>query len=366
MNADLQLFVRESLTRGIPRAAIAETLTAAGWRREEIAASLAAYAETDFPVPVPRRRPYVSAREAFLHLVLFATLYTTAYNVGVVLFSLLEHWMPDASQPWGANVRGRMEAVRGATAALIIAFPVFLLLSRAIGRALAAEPEERSSKVRKWLTYVTLFTAAMVIIGDLIVLVSRLLGGELPLRVLLKVAVVLAIAGTVFGHYLGELRRDEREGATPIRNLRVPPRVAALAVAVVVFAGLLFGGSPARERRRQLDSRRLEDLHRISLGIDTYVGVHGRLPATLDPVATYSGVSLERLQDPVSKERYFYAVLDSVQYELCARFDGAESDTTGAWSFWHHSTGRHCYRFSSARDPRSRRFVPTPPPGEGR
>ena len=40
----------------------------------------------------------------------------------------------------------------------------------------------------------------------------RLLGGELSLRFVLKVLVVGVIAGGVFGYYLGELRREEREG----------------------------------------------------------------------------------------------------------------------------------------------------------
>lgn len=360
MNADLLTFVRESLIHGVARPVIADRLRAAGWRAEEVEAGLSAYADVDSPVPVPRRQPYLSAREAFLYLVLFATLYTTAINTGVVLFSLVEQWMPDAGQPW-ETARAKIEAVRGATAGLIIAFPVFLLMSRGIGRAIAAEPEKRSSKVRKWLTYLTLFTAAMVMIGDLTFLVSRLLGGELPLRVLLKVAVVFAIAGTVFGHYLGELRRDEREGVAPVRNLRVPPRVAAVAVAIVLAAGLLFSGSPARERRRQLDARRLEDIHRISEGIDTYVSVQGRLPANLDPVVTYANDGWTRFQDPVSGQRYSYTVLDSARYELCARFDGA--DTAGATaSFWHHPAGRYCFTFTSTRDPSARRSVPPPPP----
>lgn len=87
MAGELQRFVREALARGLARGAIREQLLKAGWQAGEIDAALAAYAESDFPVPVPRRRPYLSAREAFLHLVPFATLYTSAFNCGAVLFS---------------------------------------------------------------------------------------------------------------------------------------------------------------------------------------------------------------------------------------------------------------------------------------
>jgi hypothetical protein len=282
MNADLLSFVRESLAHGVPRAAIAERLRVAGWRPEEIAAGLTAYAEVDSPVPVPRRRTYLSAREAFLYLVLFATLYTTAIDVGAVLFALLDRWLPDpgaSTRVWRATA----ESARGSTAGLIIAYPIFLLLARGIGAAVGREPEKRGSKIRKWLTYLTLFVAAMVLIGDLIFLVSRLLSGELPLRVSLKVLVVFAIAGTVFGHFLAELRRDDREGAAPEREWRVPPRIAAALVLVVLVAGLALAGSPARERRRQLDAQRVADLSSISARVEQYAWEHSRLPESLDP-----------------------------------------------------------------------------------
>jgi hypothetical protein len=38
-----------------------------------------------------------------------------------------------------------------------------------------------------------------------------MLGGELTSRLVLKVLTVGVIAGTVFGHYLSDLRREERE-----------------------------------------------------------------------------------------------------------------------------------------------------------
>ena len=57
----------------------------------------------------------------------------------------------------------------------------------------------------------TLFLAATVLIGDLITLVYNLLGGELSLRFVLKVLVVGTIAGAIFGYYLRDLRREEKE-----------------------------------------------------------------------------------------------------------------------------------------------------------
>jgi hypothetical protein len=305
--------------------------------------------DADFAVPVPRRRPYLSAREAFLYLVLFATLYTTAYDVGQLLFGLIERWLPDpVRRPYDWRVTG--EWVRSATAGIVIAFPIFLVLSRVIGREVAREPEKRGSPVRKWLTYLTLLIAALVIIGDLTVLVTRVLGGELATRFLLKVAVVFAIAGTVFGHYLGDLRRDEaaeagapRAGSTPLA------RAAAAGVFAVMLMGLIFSGSPARERLRRFDEQRVDALRNISGAVQGYYDNHRRLPESLEILLQVPNhLDAQALHDPETGTLYAYRTLDSLAYELCADFrtEDREGGAAGPRSeFWKHSAGSRCFRF---------------------
>ncbi|RPE79967.1 DUF5671 domain-containing protein [Vulcaniibacterium tengchongense] len=207
---DLELFVREALARGAPKPAIEAALAAAGWPPEQVRSALGAYADVDFPVPVPKPRPYLSAREAFLYLLLFATLYIAAWHLGSLLFDLIERALPDPADPPYAGA-GLAHSIRWSTASVIIAFPVFLFVARHLGRELARNPVKRLSPVRRWLTYLTLFLAAGVLIGDMITLVYNLLGGELTLRFALKVLVAGAIAGTVFGYYLADLRREEKE-----------------------------------------------------------------------------------------------------------------------------------------------------------
>ena len=68
MAGELREFVREALARGMSRELIREKLLAAGWRAEEVETALDAYADIDSPIPVPRRRPYLSARETFFYL----------------------------------------------------------------------------------------------------------------------------------------------------------------------------------------------------------------------------------------------------------------------------------------------------------
>ena len=207
---DLDLFVREALAKGESKDAIEAALVSAGWPAEQIRGGLNVYADVTFPVPVPKPRPYLSAREAFLYLTLFTTLYLAAYHLGSLLFKLIEQALPDAADSEYV-VRNLADSIRWSTASVIIAFPVFLLVARYLDKELARSPAKRLSAVRRWLTYLTLFVAAVVLIVDMTTLVNNVLGGELTLRFVLKVVVAAVIAGAVFGYYLWDLRKDEKE-----------------------------------------------------------------------------------------------------------------------------------------------------------
>jgi uncharacterized membrane protein len=208
MISELQQFVRDALAKGTSRQEIRHYLHEAGWEQEEITAALDAYADISFSIPVPKRKPYLSAREAFLYLLLFLTLYISAYSFGALLFQYINRGFPDALRAYD---NGSLQKIRSSLAALIVAFPIFFFLSIYLARTMRRHIEKKASKIRKWLTYLTLFIAAGVIIGDLITLFTNLLGGELTTRFVLKVLTVLAIAGGVFGYYLWDLRREEKD-----------------------------------------------------------------------------------------------------------------------------------------------------------
>jgi len=212
INEELQSFVKDALARGQSRDAIEKALLKAGWKSDQVNGALASYAPVEFPIPVPVPKPYLSAREAFIYLVLFTTLYLTTFSLGRLIFQFINLGLPDPAAFYGYADSAR-QAIRFSVASLIIAFPIFMYLSLLIGRSIKLDPSKRASKVRKWLTYMTLFVAAAVIIGDLTALVYSFLGGELSLRFGLKALTVAGIAGGVFGYYLWDLRQEEREAA---------------------------------------------------------------------------------------------------------------------------------------------------------
>ena len=208
MTAELLDFTRQALARGLRRTDIIGILRQAGWAEAEIETALGAFADIEFPIPVPRPRPYLSAREVFIYLVLFATLYVTAYELVALMFELVDRFFPDPLQ--NRLIANLNNAIRWNLACLIVAAPVFLFVFRSVNRAIEADPTKRGSLPRKWLTYLTLFVAVVVLTGDVSVLVYNVLGGELTIRFVLKAAAVAVIAGGAFSYFFWDIRKDEK------------------------------------------------------------------------------------------------------------------------------------------------------------
>lgn len=209
-NEDLTGFIREALNRGLPRDEIRDVLSRADWSDEEVRAGLLSFAAVDFPIPVPRPRPSLSAREAFEYLVLFGTLYMSAFSLGSLLFQFINLAFPDPLWSQFA-IDAIPDNIRRSIASLVVATPIFLYVARINSRAIALSPLKRTSPVRRWLTYLTLAIAAGILIGDATTLIYNLLDGEVAARFLLKVLTIGGITGTAFVYFLSDLRRDEKE-----------------------------------------------------------------------------------------------------------------------------------------------------------
>lgn len=202
----LAQFVADALKEGRTRAEIAAALQDAGWAQNEVAEALSAWADTAFIPPVPRPRPYVSAREAFLYGLMFLALAMTAWNITTLGFELIELWLHDVTDRYSLY---NVSTVRWSISVLVVFFPLFLWMNTRAQSAAKADPGKRRSAVRKWFGYITLFLAALALLGDLIAVIYALLSGDLTTRFFAKAALVALTAGLIFLYFRGETREAE-------------------------------------------------------------------------------------------------------------------------------------------------------------
>ena len=203
---DLTRFVRDALKRDVPRPQIEDVLANAGWSPAQIKGALTAYADIAFPIPVPRPRPYTDAREVFLYLVLFSSLYVAVLNFGGLIFAFIDHGFP----PEG-RVPVFLDEVASAVSVMIASIPVFLYTSHLVNREIRLDASKRVSEIRRKLTYLTLFVAACVVIGVAARIIYILISTAVTTRFVLQAITVGGIAGTVFGYYLRDLRLGDTE-----------------------------------------------------------------------------------------------------------------------------------------------------------
>lgn len=149
----------------------------------------------------------VNPKDVFLHLLATITLYISAGSFIALVFQYINLAFPDPLLTW----EDPQAAMRWPIAILIIIFPVYIFTMRFLNKDYERSPEKRSLQIRKWLVYLTLFVAALIMIGDLVTLVYNVLEGELTARFSLKVATVLATAGAIFWYYYTDVKKHNTE-----------------------------------------------------------------------------------------------------------------------------------------------------------
>jgi hypothetical protein len=290
--------------------------------------------------------PRSTARDVFSHLLAIATLYVGVISFTTLCFQYINVKFPDLLNLYYS---GALDTIRQAMAALIVVWPVFILMSWFIQRDIKADPDKHNVGIRKWLLYLTLFVTSITIIVDLVTLINYFLNGEITTRFILKVLVVLAVAITVFWYYLWDLRTE-----APWKSKL--PKVTAVLTSVVVVGtillGFMFVGSPMEQRQLRIDGQRVTDLSSLQGGIVDYYSRKQVLPKSLselsDPL-TYFVVPV----DPETGAAYEYVAKDKYTFELCANF-AKESDVDPATTRpyvvndpysqnWLHSAGRACF-----------------------
>jgi len=294
----------------------------------------------------PAPKTSSGARNFFFYFLQFALLYTVSISLGGILFYLINRLLPQiGAYDYATQLSG---SLRYHLSALIIGTPIFLWLAKKIYGEQKKYEAVRQSVLRRWLTYITLILAALLVIGDLIALVYNLLGGELSGRFVLKIVVILIIAGSIFYYFLTDIQKmhDTTENAMS-KLARIYFWGVSAVVVLTVIAGFTFIESPLVQRQRGQDNSRLNRLQEIDAAVYQYASVHdGQLPASLDQAS----LRAESLNDPITNLPFTYQIVDPSSYKLCAVFETSNKVTDKNGDYydfygpdWLHEKGEVCF-----------------------
>lgn len=348
-SAELTDFTEAAKAKGISDEFLTELLVHQGWPKDEVFAALGSYWERATGLAVPNRTIRGEAsRDAFLYLLSFATLATWASALGSMLFQFIENWFPDPVVSFYA--RNLRSAVTWQMASTAVAFPIFLLVTRAILTEARNQPERLQSGVRKWLTYIALLLTAGGLIGDLICVLDYFLTGELTVRFVLKALTVLLICAAIFFYYLDSLRWDKENDLAPALRLSMRFGVGSAAILIAAFCvGLGLAGTPSVQRHLEADKRRVQDLRAIAISIhsrfmrsDSAIADKA-LPSSLGELVGH-GINSSQTKDPETGKLYEFRPGTTATYQLCTVFsEASEQGQMTASSFWNHGKGQTCF-----------------------
>jgi hypothetical protein len=261
-----------------------------------------------------------------------------------IIFRIINKAFPEVAQniyAWGGGSEISMPI-----ATLIIFFPLFILLSYFVNKIYIENPTKKDLGIRKWLTYITLFVAGLLLAGDLVTVIYKFLDGQdLTLAFLLKALAVLLVAGAIFAHYLQDIR-----GKVSFKCMRTRPIVVAVVILATIIWGFVVMGSPQSQRLIRLDNQKIYDLQNLQYQVINYWQVNGSIPEK------WEGMML----DVQTQKPYEYKKTGAIMFELCAEFNKAGMmnqnqyptmmratypDKVGAVQNdnWNHQMGRQCF-----------------------
>ena len=299
-------------------------------------------------------KPKITAKDFFLWAGAMVAFYWSIIAFIFLVFDYINYTFPNAlayypADPYQSGISYEM-------ASIIVLLPLYLFLMRLIRADISRDPSRREVWVRRWALILTLFVAGIAIAVDLITLLTTFLNGEaLTVAFLLKVLVILLVAGGVFLHFVSDLRGYW--DVFPARRRAVGAGVAVLAFLTIV-AGFFIVGTPQEARLARFDTQKVNDLQNIQSQVIYFWQAKQKLPGTITDLnnsLAYGPVPT----DPETGASYEYLPGEGYAFQLCATFN-AESRAGYARSAasaapvpeavkrmppdnWQHGACRVCY-----------------------
>jgi len=294
-----------------------------------------------------------TARDFFLHLGAIICFYASVVALITLHFEVINFAYPKVTNAY----MYAFPSISFQVATLIVALPIFLLISRVLQKSYVLDPALREVSLRRWLGFITIFLAGAIVAGDLIAVIYMFLDGqELTLAFILKVLVLLVVSSAVFAYYLREIRNSI------LPRERTMWRVFTLILTLgSIILGFMVIGSPKDQREYRYDSQKVSELQNIQWQVINYYQMKGALPKALTDLDDSLKPGLIA-NDPQSGEAYVYKVTEALAFEFCADFNketrkgipvSGRDGVAGSYYYdsmmvpqgdnWEHKAGMHCF-----------------------
>lgn len=285
--------------------------------------------------------PSTTAKDFFLHLGAMVALYTVVISFLNLVFTIINKAFPEITTYYGYFRSGSEISLPVAT--LIIVFPIFIVLSYFVQKTYTESPEKKDLPIRKWLTYITLFIAGIILAGDLVTVLYKFLDGQdLTLGFLLKALSVLLVSALVFGYYLNDIREK-----IPSSRRKFWAIVSGIVILVFIIIGFSVIGSPRTQRLMRHDDQKVADLQNLQWQVINYWQMNGSIPETMPNIEV----------DGQSQKPYEYRKTGTMSFEICAEFNKEnnmqnKSLAEGPYykgglmqnDNWDHDAGKKCFQ----------------------
>lgn len=279
------------------------------------------------------------ALDAFLNLFSLITLGWMSIAIGMILFQIIDKFLSPGTVSYLSQFS--QTSLKIGVASTIIIVPIFLLTISSLHKSYKTGKLNPQSGVYRWLTYLILLITGLNIIGRLIQLVFKFLDGDYTLPSILKILVVILIAGGIFGYYWYDLKRSNYGKRSNVSQAFFG-LVIVVAIASVVTS-FFIADSPQTANLKKLDQQRVNDLSSLDNMIRNYYIENEELPEDL------SAARFVQFTDPQTGSLYEYSILGDNSYELCTTFN-LPADTQedqfrygGNGDWFYHEQGRQCF-----------------------
>lgn len=245
-----------------------------------------------------------SAKDFFINLGAIVALYTVVIGLLNLLFRVINIAFP---QTLNNYIYFGSQSISLPVATLIIVFPIFILLMWLLEKGYVVEPEKRYLAVKRWLSYITLFVAGIILAGDLVTVLYFFIDGqELTTGFLLKILSVFVVTLVVFLYYISDIRNKLTSSSR---------KTWTIVSAVIILGSIVWGfsvlGSPRTQRLLKYDDQKISDLQNMQWQVINYWQMYGTIPQSLTSVPI----------DPQTQKPYEYRGTGMMSFEICAEFN---------------------------------------------